>query len=416
MSTASSIRPSSYPQTGRIAVGALVLLALGGGCKKKPIAEDPEERGKLTRIAARLEEAYAGKPLPPVTEPDKLADRLSRWDDFRSCTVRTFVARKRQMDKLAREGVKHTSRHGSLGEAAVEECAVESAIVNKDPSLCERLAVDYEGPNGEIPLSSVRCWDTRARVFGLPDECPVLWLPDDVPGRNAECLALARRDASFCPFADDPPRCRALLLNDPAACREAASDCQLAINYWSGLIPLGVGPPLIDLAPKKTEEGLSASVDIQWPKGGKPTIRIDGPQSALAMSWPMGKKRVALVEDTTEYWGAKVGPELAQLTWKAGQPSVKIAFNPGGAATGVRPIQPPGPLAPATVLLVWPDPHDLRRCLPGPDTTGELQFDAGAAKPGSIVTGQVNAKSLSCSDGTVVNVMAKFRIVILDVR
>jgi hypothetical protein len=395
----------------------LCLVAVLGGCKKRPIAEDPAEKGKLTRIAARLEEAYAAKPLPPVTEPDKLADRLSRWDDFRSCTVRTFVARKRAADKLAREGVKRTGRHASFGEAAVEECAVESAIVNKDASLCERLGVDYEGPNGELPLSAVRCWDTRARVFGLPDECPVLWLPDDLPGRNPECLALARRDASLCSFSDDPGRCRALLLNDAAACHDAASDCPLAVTYWSGLIPLGLGPPLIDLGGAAPgEKALSASVDLQWPKGLKPTIRIDGPQSALAISWPMGKARVASVEDTTEYWGAKIGPEMAQLTWRAGQPSVKLAFNPGGVATGARPIQPPGPLAPATLLLVWPDPHNFRRCQPGPDTTGQLQFDAGVAKPGSFITGNAAAKNLACSDGTAVNVAIKFKMVILDVR
>jgi hypothetical protein len=55
-----------------------------------------------------------------------------------------------------------------------------------------------------MPLSAVRCWDTRARVFGLPEECPVVWMPGTLPARNPECLALARRDQSLCPFADSP--------------------------------------------------------------------------------------------------------------------------------------------------------------------------------------------------------------------
>jgi hypothetical protein len=67
-------------------------------------------------------------------------------------------------------------------------------------------------------------------------------------------------------------------------------------------------------------------------------------------------------------------------------------------------------------MLVWPDPHALRRCLPGPQTTGQLQYDAGAAQPGSFVTGAVDAKDLACSDGTTVSVSARFRLVVLDVR
>src|SRR4051794_11194683 len=104
MSTASSMTAPSYPQTLLRAVGPLLLLvALAGptGCKKRSIAENPKEHGKLTKIAALLEQAYGSKPLPALTEPDKLADRLDKWDDFRGCTVRTYVARKRELDRLA---------------------------------------------------------------------------------------------------------------------------------------------------------------------------------------------------------------------------------------------------------------------------------------------------------------------------
>jgi hypothetical protein len=387
------------------------------GCRKRPL-DDPRERGKLSRMATKLDEAYGSKPLPGLTEPEKLADRLAHWDDFRSCTVRTYVARKREADRRAREGEPRPTRNASIGEAAVEECAVEGTIATKDPSLCQRLALDFEGPSGETPMAALRCWDTRARVFGNPDDCPVLWLPDDLPGRNPECVAVARRDASVCQFADNPPRCRALVAGDIDLCKEAAPDCPLAVNYWSGLIPAGLTPPLIDLGTftKPGEKPLQATVDVRWPKGTPPTLRIDGPQSVLGISWPAGKVRPAWTEDTTSFWGGKVPPEAVQVTWRAGQPSVKIAFLPGGAGSGVRPVQPPGPLAPATVLLVWPDPHDLRRCLPGPQSSGQLQYDAGTAQPGAFVTGSLEAKDLACSDGTTVTVTAKFKLVILDVR
>src|SRR6185436_3540506 len=172
--------------------------------------------------------------------------------------------------------------NATIGEAAVEECAVEAAVVKKDPVMCERLAVDYQGPNGETPLSALRCWDTRARVLGRPEECPVIWLPDDVPGRNPECLALARRDSSLCPFADDPPRCRALFLGDPAACQGAAPDCHLAVTYWSGLIPLPSDKPLIDLQGKPDEKPLYGTLDVRWPESAKKeTLRMDGPQGVL---------------------------------------------------------------------------------------------------------------------------------------
>ena len=139
-------------------------------------------------------------------------------------------------------------------------------------------------------------------------------------------------------------------------------------------------------------------------------------ESSLGISWPIGKTRPAMTEDTTEFWGGNVAPEAAQLTWKVGQPAVKIAFTPAGASSGVRPVQAPGPMAPATVMLVWPDPHKFRRCAPGAGTTGALSYDAGTAQPGSFVTGKLEAKNLVCSDGTRLEISAQFKMVILELR
>src|SRR3954467_2782908 len=141
MSTARSMSLSLY-------LVCLLLAGLASGCRKRPIADDPKERGKLSRMAAGLDQAYGSKPLPTVNEPEKLADRLAHWDDFRSCTVRTYVARKREADRRAREGEARPTPNARIGEAAVEECAVEGAVVNKDPTLCERLAADFQPPGG----------------------------------------------------------------------------------------------------------------------------------------------------------------------------------------------------------------------------------------------------------------------------
>jgi hypothetical protein len=402
-----------YPQTVALASLALVLL-LVGACKKK--LDDPSEQGKLPRIAARLEEAYGNKALPPLQEPASLAERLEKWDDFRSCTVRTYVARKRLYDDLARRGEERPTRFSSIGEAAVEECGVQSAIVNKDKTFCQRLAQDYEGPNGEMPLSAVRCWDTRARVFGTPEECPVVWLAEDVPGRNPECLAAASRDGSYCPFADDPKRCRAILVGDPAGCTGAAPDCPLAVAYWRGLIPASIGAPRIDISDKPGQPPLGATVDIRWPSGGKPTIRVEAPKSACGVSWPVGKAKPASVEDTTKFWGGKVSPEMAQLTWRVGNPVVKVAFTPAGQSVGVRPVKPFGPMAPAAVSVVWTDPREFRQCVPDEQTTGDVRYDAGGAQPGSFVTGTVEARGLRCTTGERIDVSGKFKLVVLDLR
>ena len=412
--------------------GALlaVCLVVSAGCKTKneggkgqPTSKasvDPEERGKLRRIAANLEEAFARSPLPNLTEPPSLQARVEKWDDFRTCTVRTYAARKVAADKRSREGKEVPTPHASIGDETVEECGVQMAVANKDASICERLAVDYEGPNGEIPFPAIRCWDTRARVFGLPDECPVLWLPGDLPGRNPECLALARRDQTLCQFADSPGRCRALLTGDSASCGAAdgAPDCHLALEYWRDLIPTGFGAPLIDPTLLR-DKPLMASFDLKWERDEHPHIRIKAPPAVLGVSWPGAQPaRPASSPDTTRFWGAKLPQEAVQVSWDWKDPALKLAFVPGGAASGVLPIRPPSPTAPATFIAVWgnEDPARFRRCQPGPETTGELRFNAGAARPGSLVEGTLKAEKLTCSDGGRMNVHAEVRLVILDVR
>ncbi len=413
---------------GLVALAAVALAAIGaGGCKKKSgaqLAADPDEAGKLRRIAQRLEEAYGKTAMPAVKEPESFSDRLSQWSDFRDCTVRTYAARKRDADMKARDGIGRPTRHASIGEETVEECAVQSAVINKDPAMCERLALDFRGPSGELPMSAARCWDTRARVLGLPDECPVLWQPEDLPARNPECLALARRDASLCLYADSPGRCRALVAGDSASCgaSDAAEDCPMALAYWKGLVPAGFGPPLIaPEATKKTEktdgdDALGITMDLRWKDDAHPRIRITGPRTATGISWPGGKAQMASTEDTTSFWGAKLPIEAAQVGWRAGAPAVKVAFIPAGGLVGVRPLQPPGPSAGATAIFVWPDPQSFRRCQPGPETTGDLRFEAKKAEPGGIVEVRIDGKRFACSDGTQVDVEGRLRLVILDVR
>ena len=255
-------------------------MVTSAGCKKdKNQLFDSDDKGKLRRIAENLEEAYATAPLPPLTEPVSLAERIEKWDDFRSCSVRTYVARKRDADRRMREGVARRLRHSSIGDETIEECAVQLGVAKKDEQICDRLAAEYLGPSGELPLAAVRCWDTRARVFGQPDECPVYWVGNGQFGRNPECLAVARRDQSLCPFTESPGRCRALLSNDAQACGgpEGAPDCSLALDYWQGLIPAGFGRPLLDpatIAQKPPE----ATFDLRWPKEEHPHLQVAGTQ------------------------------------------------------------------------------------------------------------------------------------------
>jgi hypothetical protein len=245
-------------------------------------------------------------------------------------------------------------------------------------------------------------------------------MPGDVPGRNPECLALAHRDQTLCQFADSPGRCRALLTGDSASCgaEDGAPDCHLALEYWRDLIPTGFGAPLVDPAALK-DKPLNATFDFRWAREEERNLRIQAPKVVLGISWPDREPaRPASVEDTTKFWGGKLPLGTAQVTWDWKDPALKLAFAPGGAASGVIPLQPPSPTAAATFVAVWgkEDPRKFRRCLPGPETTGELRFDAGAARPGSVVDGKLKAEKLECSDGKRLDVQAEFRLVILDVR
>jgi hypothetical protein len=229
---------------------------------------------------------------------------------------------------------------------------------------------------------------------------------------------MARRDQSLCAYADSPGRCRALLTGDSASCgaADSAPDCLLALEYWRDLIPAGFGPPLIDPAALR-DKPLTATFGLKWERNEHPQVQVVGPKAATGISWPTGKTKPAFTQDTTAFWGAKLPTEAAEVTWATGNPALKLAFVPGGAASGVRPLKPPSPTAPATFIAVWgEDPSKFRRCQVGPETTGELRFDAGPAQPGSIVTGTVKADKLVCSDGSRLALTAEFRLVILDLR
>lgn len=396
----------------------LVAASSAVACKKKTSPfDDSLANGRLRTIAKNLEEAYASAALPPVNEAESLADRLTKWDDFRNCTVRTYVARKRASDQAAREGRPRPSRHASIGDETIEECAVQMAIVNKDASLCERLAAEYPASAGQPALAPLRCWDTRARVLGLPDECPVVSLPGGVPGRNPECLALARRDMTICPFAGSPGRCRALITGDSASCEadDGAADCHVAMAYWRGLIPVSVEPPLYDQA-KSEKTPIDVTIDLTWKDAARPRARVRGPTVAAGLSWPAGKAKPQYVEDDPKFWGPSLPPDAAQVAWRDGAPAVRFGFVPGGALRGTRALQPPGPTAQASLVMVWPEARDFWRCAPGPTSTGEVKYDAGDGKPGSMITGSLTARGLVCSDGNVLDVDLTFRLVILDVR
>jgi hypothetical protein len=398
---------------------ALMAVVAGVGCKKdREQLGAAGERGRLRVIAENLEEAYARAPLPQLTEPASLAERVEKWDDFRSCTVRTYVARKREADRRTREGIPRPARHASVGDETVEECAVQLAVAKKDGEICERLAIDYAGPSGELPLAAARCWDTRARVFGLPDECPVVWLGKGHYGRNPECLAVARRDQSLCPFTDSPGRCRALLINDPAPCRgpEGADDCALALVYWRGLIPAGFSPPLVDPT-AVADKALHATFTLRWPKAEHDTLRISAPRYATALSWPAGKVRPGPPQESEQFWGFQPAVDAAQIAWKVGNPAINLAFRPAGANEGARPLQAPAAAAAATFAVVFTDrPSEFLRCQSGAVTQGEVRYKAGAAQPGSVVEGEVKGTRLTCSDGSEMDLEATFRTVILDVR
>lgn len=355
-----------------------LLLAAPAVCRRHaPHPDDeaaaaPEGAGMLHRIAARLEEAYARTPLPPTREPDKLADRLAKWKGFRDCAARTYAARK----ATAARGV--PLPQGSVGWAAVEECAVQGAVADKDARLCEELAAEFPGPSGKPGLGALRCRDTRARVLGLPDECPVVDLPGGRRGRNPECLAAARRDGSLCVFADDPARCRALMADDAAGCAGASANCRAAVAYWSELVPPGEGKPL-------TAGPGEATIDLARQRGGR--FRFAAPAWATAISWPAS---------------AGAGPVV--LGWGGG---LDFSFDPRGEAAGV---------CHATVAAAAEGGTGAVRCTADGRSRIELRYDAGEATPGAILRGTLTARDLPCTDGDVADVSGRFNLPILDTR
>jgi len=369
------------------------------GCKRKapPIeSDDAGGAGLLRRIAARLEEAYAAGPLPRVTEPDGLADRLTRWRGFRECAARTYaVLRPRAaaagQPPSAAPRPARLLRHDSVGDAAVEECAVQGAVADRDPGLCQRLAADYAGVRGEPPLAALRCWDTRARVLGLPDECPVVEVTQGARGRNPECLAAARRDPSLCVFAEDGPRCRAILASDAGLCTGGASDCKAAVTYWAGLVPRAEEPPLV-AGQGKLRLTLNGDRD-----DSRLTSVLDAAPQARALSWPTATDAVAKL-----VWGADPVIRLAFLP--RGEPSGARRFELPGGAGG---LLPPGSHPPAGLALHW---KGGRTCAA---VSGTLRFEAGDAQPGSRLTGSLDAV-LRCSDGASPQARGEIDVAILD--
>jgi len=367
---------------------------------------DEGEQGRLRRIAMRLDEAFAQGPLPKLTEPERLADRLATYRGFRDCAKKVYIARR----QAAGRGV--PVRAASIGDAAVEECAVRGAVADRDATLCERLATDYAGPRGETPLAALRCWDTRARVLGLPDECPVLWMPDDVLGRNPECLAAARRDATLCEFVDSPQRCRAILSGDEAPCVEALRPCHAAATYWAGLIPNGSDPPLVP-----ADLGATFSVRRAEPGSAPTVLELQAPPRALGVSWPGRKlsppRTLALPTPAAlAYWGNAPPDGHAQITWHE-QAGLKLSFNPRAVGPTPRQLDPPGSGAAATLVLVLPDGA---RCTPETETRSTLTVDATNPGPGTVVTGSVTAEKLRCNIGPPADVQGKFRVVVTDLR
>ena len=80
-------------------------------------------------------------------------------------------------------------------------------------------------------------------------------------------------------------------------------------------------------------------------------------------------------------------------------------------------MQASGALAPATFAVVWADqPSDFLRCQVASVTEGEVTYTAGTTRPGSLVEGRVQARRLTCSDGSEMELEGSFRAVSLDQR
>lgn len=411
--------------------GALALAAACAlpACKRKPLGDRPEEHGRLIALAAKLEEGFASENLPPIDEPFGLAERLARYEDFRDCLVRTYVARRLELGRARAEGRTRPSDLPSIGDEAVVECAVQAAVVREDPTFCERLELDYRGPDGEVGLPGLRCRDTRARVLGLPDECPLVWTPADAFVRNPECLAMARRDDSLCFFAENPARCRALVQRDEGPCRrlDAAPDCRAAVAFWADLLPLPVGKPLFEApaleppdappGPGAPPAGLHFELRFRSDQDPRLNLKITAPRPALFLSWPARPRSApAPAPRPRGPWRQTIVPGAADLSF-LGESSVKLQFQGGGLAAATLPLGAPGPTSGAALLLVIEAPDGVRlHCQSGAQTEGQVSYRAEPPAAGGFLHGTLDARLVGCDDGSTAHVQATFRAAILDTR
>lgn len=415
---------------------ALLLVA----CKKKPIADVPDEHGRLNLISANLEKAFGTRALPPVDESPSFAARLRAWVDFRDCAIRTYVARRRASDAAREHGADRPTYHASVGDETVEECAVQAAVEKDDASFCERLAIDFKRQDGLPPMPAMRCWDTRARVLGHPAECPLQWLTTGVVGRNAECLAMAARDASFCVFAPSEARCRALVTGDADQCHGAPLDCRAAVAYWEGLVPARQGQaafaaPALTLAapnaPNKPGDvpGLKFHLAFLADQNRADRVQVQAPLDALGIDWPAqtnaNTMRPAGLPPGSALWGVdinqlfspEVTPKMAEVAFVSERVSMRFAFTPAGLPSGSLPLGPPGPAAAATLFVALKDSRGKRLiCQPGFETKGTVTFKTEGQSAGGFVTGHIDAQAFPCDDGTTAHLQGDFRLAILSTR
>ena len=409
-------RPYRLPS---LLCGLLLFVCALPGCKKKSIFELPKEHGRLIGIASKLEAAFGNSALPTVKEAPDFAGRIAAFDDFRDCLIRTYIARRTELDRARKAGQQRITHHASIGDEAVEECAVQAAIANDDPSFCERLEVDYRGSEGERTMPGLRCWDARARTLGKPAECPLVWLPLDGFGRNPECLAMAHRDDSFCLFAENPIRCRALVLRNEAPCadRGASPDCVGAVRFWQGIVAETQTTPRFDITALEKDEGLYFKLRFLSNTDSVDRMQITAPPRDLGITWPTtATGSLPKAPRDSGYWKQPLSVGAVHVSFR-GSTSAKLMFQPGGLSAGSLPLQPPSDNAAASLILILTDErgHE-RRCAVVPETRGSISFATQAASAGGFVTGSLDAEAFGCDDGTTAKVQGTFRLAILDTR
>ena len=418
-----------------IAAFALASAVTFGACKKKPIADLPEEHGRLNVISANLEKAFGSHALPEVEESPSLADRMRSWVDFRDCAVRTYVARRRDSESAREKGLDRRTYHASIGDETVEECAVQAAVSKEDRSYCERLAVDFQRGDGLPPLPALRCWDTRARVLGLPQECPLQWLVTGIVGRNAECLAMAQRDAGLCPFAPSAQRCRALVVGNADLCQGGPIDCRTAAAYWQETVParkeaaLFEAPALVLADPggaANQAPGLKFHLAFLADQKRTDRFQVQAPLDVLGIDWPAKGAATPAGQPTSDpRWGTNIdklfpqeaASKMAEVAFFGERISVRFAFSPAGLPAGTLPLAPPGRGAPATIFIAMKDSQGKHlSCMPDFQTNGTVTFSTTGQSAGAFVTGHIDAVAFPCDDGSTAHLKGDFRLAIVSVR